>query len=481
MKNLALVLAVAAVAVLQRTGRAGEPAPVVLPPASGTRAEPTFDALPEAKRKAIPIRLRRESNEIPDSPFATMGSPEVWRESEDLDVVKAARLLGVKHFVMHNLHGNVTDPKDPRLTRFFNACKAARIEVRAILHSADLRLWESALRNWGGRITHWSYLNEPNMPQKNDHTNPMWTPQKYVTEIRAVRQLRDRVAPQVRLGGPDVAMLQVMEEKPFPWLRLCLEAGLAKEIDYFSFHPYRQAYSPRNIPEYPSRFFGWGVMPKEYSTYEGQIGALRRRVGDKPLVVDEVGWSTTPKGSICEHTQAKFALRQQIQDFALGVDVAVYFMLRERHVDAPHPLWHIENHFGIVHVDNTPKPAYTALQALYAQIDGRDKPSKATVRLALSGLPPQMRGVEAKWYLFEDKADGTRTRKLLYWLPVTPQDEFPTVKAQVRVGDVLVDDVPISDTPQILRVHEIGGKWGWLVRIDLVLHQVDTKVAWRRG
>jgi len=103
------------------------------------------------------------------------------------------------------------------------------------------------------------------------------------------------------------------------------------------------------------------------------------------------------------------------------------------------------------------------------------------VRLALSGLPPQMQGVEAKWYLFEDEADGTRTRKLLYWLPVAPQDEFPAVKAQVRVGDVVVDDVPIGDTPQILRVHEIDGKWGWPVRIDLVLLRADTKVAWRRG
>jgi len=33
-------------------------------------------------------------------------------------------------------------------------------------------------------------------------------------------------------------------------------------------------------------------------------------------------------------------------------------------VDRPCPLWHIENHFGIVHTDNTPKPAYIALQTV---------------------------------------------------------------------------------------------------------------------
>lgn len=449
--------------------------------AGSAAAEPTFSSLPEATRKAIPIRLERASNEIPASPFATMGSPEVWGESEDLGVVETARKLGVKHFVMHNLHGNVSAPKDPRLTRFHEACKAAGMDVWAILHSTDLKLWEAALRNWGDRITHWSYLNEPNAPQNNDHTNPMWMPAKYVAELRAVRELRDRVAPQVKLGGPEVAMLQVMEEKPFPWLRLCLEAGLANEIDFFSLHPYRQGYSPRNTPEYPSRFFGWGTMPAEYSTYEGQIVELRRRVGDKPLVVNEVGWSTTPTGPICEHTQAKFALRQQIQDFALGMEVAVYFMLRERHVDAPCPLWNLENHFGIVHVDNTPKPAYKALQALYAQIDSRCKPSSVTVRIEMNGQPAEMRDVAAKWYLYEDPSEGVATRKLVYWLPVAAQDEFPAIKAQVRIGDVVIPDMPISDAPQLIRVHQIDGKWGWPVRIDMVGHEVHADVAWRRG
>jgi hypothetical protein len=444
-------------------------------------AEPTFSSLPEATRKGIPIRLDRPSNEIPASPFATMGSPEVWWPQEDDGVVDTMRALGIKHIVMQNLHGNVTDPKDPRLTHFWERCRDAGIEVRAILHSTDLKLWEQALRNWGDRITYWSYLNEPNSPTNNDHTHPAFMPDRYVEGIREVRKLRDRVAPQVKLGGPDAAMLQCMEETPWPWLRLCLEAGLSKEIDFFSYHPYRQGYSPRNIPEYPSRFFQYGTMPKEYSTYEGQITELRRRVGNMPLAVNECGWSTTPTGSICEHTQAKFALRQQIEDFSLGIECAVYFMLRERHVDAPCPLWNIENHFGIVHVDNTPKPAYKALQALYAQIDNRDKPSKVTVRISLTGLPHEMQDVEAKWFLYEDETDGVRTRKLLYWLPVAAQDEFPAVKAQVRVGDVVVGEVPIDDAPQILRVHEIDGKWGWPVRIDMIKHEIDQDVAWRRG
>ncbi len=443
----------------------------------------TFAELPEAVRQAIPIRLARTSTEIPASPFATMSSFEVHGESEDEGVIETARRLGVKHFVMHNIHGSLADPGDRRLTRWCDLCERAGIEVRAILHSTDLGLWEAAFRNWGHRIRCWSYLNEPNQPQNNDHTNPVWKPDRYVAELRAVRELRDRVAPQVKLGGPEVAMLQCMEEQPWPWLRLCFQAGLLDNVDFFTFHPYRQGYSPRNTPEYPSRFFEWGTMPEEYSTYEGQIRELRRRVGGKPLVINEVGWSTTPRGSICEHTQAKFALRQQVQDFALGIEVAVYFLLRERRVDAPFPLWHLENHFGIVHVDNTPKPAYTALQTLYAQLDSRCRLlDGGRARVVVEEQPKTDAAgpaAGATWYLFEDLSEPVPTLKLIYWLPVPAQDGLPPTRVSVQVGDALCPDLPISDCPRILRVHQIEGRWGWPVLIDPLAREVREDLAWQ--
>ncbi|MBC7289605.1 MAG: hypothetical protein H5T86_16510, partial [Armatimonadetes bacterium] len=284
-------------------------------------AQETFAQLRADIRNRIPLRLARSSDEIRASPFATLTSFEVHGAAEDEGVIETARRLGVKHIVMHNIHGSLRDPNDPRLSRWCRLCQAAGIEVRAILHTTDLDLWRAAFLNWGDRIAFWSYLNEPNSPQDNDHTRPHWMPGRYVAELRQVRRLRDTLAPQVKLGGPEVAMLQVMEEQPFPWLRLCIEAGLLDEIDFFTFHPYRQGYSPENIPENPSRFWNWGTPPP-WKTYEDQIRELRRLVGNKPLVVDEVGWSTTPQGPICEHTQAKFALRQQVLDFSLGVEVA---------------------------------------------------------------------------------------------------------------------------------------------------------------
>jgi hypothetical protein len=342
-------------------------------------------------------------------------------------------------------------------------------------------LWRAALINWGDRIRYWSYLNEPNTPQDNDHTRPRWKPEQYVAELRQVRELRDRLAPQVKLGGPEVAMLQCMEEKPWPWLRLCIEAGLLENIDFFTFHPYRQGYSPRNIPENPSRFWNWGTPPTEYSSYEEQIRELRRRVGEKPLVINEVGWSTTPRGSICEHTQAKFALRQQILDFALGIDVAVYFLLRERHVDHPYPLWHLENHFGILHVDNTPKPAYTALQALYAQLDASCKPVRGViVELHGERVPEELLHTQAKWYLFEDSSGEVPTRKLLFWLPIAARDDCPVMTATVRVGDVACPGIPVDDSPRLLRLHYLKERWGWPVLVDFLRYEVKYDQPWYR-
>ncbi|MCD6350674.1 MAG: hypothetical protein J7M26_01035 [Armatimonadetes bacterium] len=441
-------------------------------------SRPTFAELPQDVRQRINLRLARSSDEIPSSPFATLTSFEVHGAADDAAVIETARRLGVKHFVMHNIHGHLRDPSDERLTRWCELCDRAGIEVRAILHSTDLDLWKAAFANWGKRIRYWSYLNEPNSPIKGDHTNPRWKPDQYVRELRAVRELRDRLAPQVKLGGPEVAMLQVMEEKPFPWLRLAIEAGLLGQIDFFTFHPYRQGYSPRNPPENPSRFWRWG-QPPPWHTYEEQIRELRRRVGDKPLVINEVGWSTTPRGPICEHTQAKFALRQQILDFSLGIRVAVYFLLRERYVGRPFPVWHQENYVGIVHTDNSPKPAYTALQALYSQIDDNCKPrSGVPVRFDVTRPSPNAEGSQVKWYLYEDRSEAMPVRKLLFWYPVAATDDFQPALADVRIGEVVCRDVRITDSPCELRLHNIGGRWGWPVLMDFLRYEINEKVQW---
>jgi hypothetical protein len=428
----------------------------------------TFRDLPADVKAQVDLRLTRASNEIGASPFATLTSFEVHGESEDEGVIETTRRLGVKTVVLHNIHSSLPYAKDRRLNHWLDACDKAQIETRCILHSTDLNLWRQALTNYGGRIRHWSFLNEPNAPTDNDHSRPLCMPEKYVELLTQVRKIRDEVAPQCRLWGPETAMLQVMEDSPFPWLKRGLQAGLLRQVDGISIHPYRQGYSPINVPENPSTFEG--RPGAGYRTYEEQIAVLRQRTGNKPVAVTEVGWSTTPQGTICENTQAKFALRQQIQDFALGLDCAVYFLLRERHVDRPCPRWHIENHFGIVHTDNTPKPAYTALQTLYSQLDSG---------CLKSSLPAVFSAAKVKWYLYEDNRGTVPTLKLCYWLPVPAEDNFPPTTTSVKLSGVTVTPVALSDCPMILRLHKIAGQWGYPVLIHPVLQTVQDDLQWQ--
>jgi hypothetical protein len=240
---------------------------------------------------------------------------------------------------------------------------------------------------------------------------------------------------------------------------------LLEPLDGFSFHPYRQGYSPENTPEKPSTFEG--KPTDRYATYEEQIATLREVVRHKPLAIYEVGWSTTPEGPISELTQAKFALRQQIQDFALGIECAVWFLLRERHVDHPFAAGHLENHFGIVHVDNSPKPAYTALQTLYSQLDDHCIRAYPAVEFSQQGV---------KWYVFDDYSGAVPTRKVFYWLPVPAKDDHPVDVLTVVVDGVEVGGLPVSDAPRLLRLHKAEDEWSAPVLIDLLAQKAVTDI-----
>jgi hypothetical protein len=440
-------------------------------------SNPTFSQLPEPVRSGIDTLLRRQSDEIKSSPFATLVSSEVHGQDRDPAVARLMRELGVKWVVMHNYHDMLRSAGDARLNRWLTLCAEATIRPYCILVSEDLDLWGAAAANYGDRIGDFGFLNEPNAPTDNDHTRPRVPPAQYVDELRKVRAAVKGIRPGVRLYAPESAMLQCMEDEPYPWLRLAIEAGLLRAADGVSVHPYRQSYSPENIPENPSTFEGRPTA--RYRTYEEQVETLRAMVGPKPIAVTEVGWSTAAKGplapltteAITELTQAKFALRQQIQDFALGIRPAAYFMLLDRVVDRPFPAGHIENSFGIVRADLTPKPAYIALQTLYSQLDDACRRNHdVLVRFAAKGV---------KWYLFDDESRGAPIRKLIYWLPEPARDDFAVTRTSAIAGDVMVQDMPVSEAPRLLRLHQVDGRWGYPVLVDFVRQRMDDNVGWR--
>lgn len=171
------------------------PIALILALASAANAA-TFRDLPAEVKAQVDLRLTRPSNEIAASPFATLTSFEVHGESEDDGAIETMRRLGVKTVVMHNIHGSLPDAKDRRLNHWLDTCDKVGIETRCILHSTELNLWRQALTNYGGRIRHWSFLNEPNAPTENDHSRPMFMPENYVGLLVPAPKL----SPSGRLG-----------------------------------------------------------------------------------------------------------------------------------------------------------------------------------------------------------------------------------------------------------------------------------------
>mgnify|MGYP006961817901 CR=1 FL=1 len=117
-------------------------------------------------------------------------------------------------------------------------------------------------------------------------------------------------------------------------------------------------------------------------------------------------------------------------------------------MDCPCPLWHIENHFGIVHTDNTPKPAYIALQTLYSQLD---------CGCVKSLLPVQFGAANVKWYLYEDNRRAVPALKLFYWLPVPAEDNFPHTTTSVKLSGVTVPQVTLAEgLSRVVAWHDSG-------------------------
>jgi hypothetical protein len=217
---------------------------------------------------------------------------------------------------------------------------------------------------------HWQYHNEPNFP-KPEHSRPHTPPEVYVAWLRMVEAIVRAIQPEAVYGGPALAMLQCMDEKPYPWLRLAFEAGLNAHINRFTYHPYRMPWAAHNIPEHASEFGNtWGA-------YYHQVSALKAMIRHHnagraiPLVVTEDGLATdvTAEGeqAITWIVAAKYELRRCLMDNWLGIHPRATFILY-RDLACQH--YEFQAAFNMLTRDMDRKPAYYAAQNLHAVLDG---------------------------------------------------------------------------------------------------------------
>jgi len=319
---------------------------------------------------------------------------------------------------------------------------------------ARTRAWlEPIVRALSPYVDHWQYHNEPNYPDPR-HTTPKTPPEVYVAYLALVGEIIREIQPDAVISGPALVMLQAMDEKPYPWLRLAFEAGLAEHIDQFSYHPYRMPWTADILPERASEFFGkWG----SYYSQVADLKAMIRKYNDGedlPLIITEDGLGTNITGEGEQHItwiiNAKYDLRRALNDNWLGVNPRANFILYR---DLPDQHYELQAAFNMVTRDMDKKPAYFAAQNLHAVLDGTYKrndeiavnieldtpPEKGTAKLirteadAVGMKPGGMEGLYVQTYTKKHKDFDELL--VFFWAAEQADDTHSRRKATLTLGD----------------------------------------------
>jgi hypothetical protein len=113
---------------------------------------------------------------------------------------------------------------------------------------------------------------------------------------------------------------------------------------------------------------GLAPMP---SYIDSQLQRIRAVSGDKPVWATELGYSTAlnaPAGQqpVSEYAGAVYLLRELLENFQAGVQRSYVYELID---DLPDPSdANVQDHYGLLRANDTPKPAFTALQNLLALV-----------------------------------------------------------------------------------------------------------------
>ena len=189
------------------------------------------------------------------------------------------------------------------------------------------------------RVKYWEVWNEPNLEQFwKDKPNP----NDYAKLLKATHKTIKGIDPEltVVLGGTAGI--------PWPYLEGIYAAGGKEFFDVMNVHPYRYPQTPEERPLYDDLT---------------RLRRLMQKHGDgaKPIWITEMGWPTHQgRRGVSELRQSQMLARSYLLSLQAGVDVVFWyeFQATERKPD------YNEDHFGMVHRNLSPKPAYTALATL---------------------------------------------------------------------------------------------------------------------
>ncbi|MHC4178531.1 MAG: endonuclease/exonuclease/phosphatase family protein, partial [Planctomycetota bacterium] len=189
------------------------------------------------------------------------------------------------------------------------------------------------------RIKCWEVWNEPDLEGFwKDKPNPA----DYAKLLKATHETIKRIDPELIVLHGGVSGI------PWPYLEGVYAAGGKESFDVLNVHPYRYPATPERRPLYDDLIRLRRLMEKHGDA-------------DKPIWITEMGWPTHQgRRGVNELQQSQMLARSYLLALQAGVDAVFWY---EFQAPEGKPDYN-EHHFGIVHRDLSPKPAYTALATL---------------------------------------------------------------------------------------------------------------------
>lgn len=205
--------------------------------------------------------------------------------------------------------------------------------------AAFARFAAAAVTHYKGKPILWEIWNEPN--------GGFWKPQANAAEYG---RLAFETARAIKEADPNATVLAPGTSGiPLDFLESVFGTGLLRYIDAVSLHPYRGDRPESAAADYPA------------------VRRLIRKYAPKgksiPLVSSEWGYSAV---NVSAEQQGQYLARQWLSNLAEGVRLSIWY---DWHDDGLDPK-DAEHHFGTVHNDYTPKPAFEAAQRLTRALNG---------------------------------------------------------------------------------------------------------------
>ncbi|MCJ2021812.1 calcium-binding protein, partial [Methylobacterium sp. E-065] len=207
----------------------------------------------------------------------------------------------------------------------------------------------------------------------------------------------------------------------------------------------------------------------------------------KPIAITELGYQTSIAAGIAnkwegvdENTQAKLILNSVLDAAQLGPSKIYLYQLLDAYSDPQNT--NIENHFGLFHLDNTPKPAATALHNLTTILSD---PGSNASQFTPGGLAYSLSGMPSSANTFLTQKSDSSYQIVLWnepdiWneqthQPISAASSPVTVQLDQTFSTVQVFD-PMGGTSPVQILHDVSS-----VSLSVADHPLIIQVSGATG